>query len=63
MSKHPLDHDRGASTSRLEKFAAVERGAQPSAASKLLQQRPRTQSETRAKQFARIERALKAVAP
>jgi hypothetical protein len=63
MSKHPLDHDRGASSSRLAKFAAVERSEQPSAASKTLQQRPRTQSETRAKQFARIEREMKAVAP
>lgn len=57
MSKHPLDRQSGASKSRLEKFTEVEKASLPSAATKTLQRRPRTNDgESRAKAFSRIER-------
>lgn len=56
MSKHPLDHERGGSSERLKKFTEVERGEQPSEASKALQRRPRGESEKRLEKFTKIER-------
>lgn len=56
MSKHPLDHDHGASTARLKKFLEVERAKHPSAATKALQQRERPKGSAVLKAFARIER-------
>lgn len=56
MAKHPLDHDHGASKGRLEKFTAAERATQPSAATKDLQKRGRTQGAGKVKAFTRIEK-------
>lgn len=56
MSKHPLDHDRGASKGRLERFTAAAKADMPSKATMALQQRPRTQSDGKLKAFSRIEK-------
>lgn len=56
MSKHPVDHARGASSNRLARFAEVERAERPSEASKTLQRRAQTQGSARTKAFARIEK-------
>ncbi|MCB1391250.1 MAG: hypothetical protein KDK12_19220 [Rhodobacteraceae bacterium] len=57
MSKHPLDHDHGASKGRLEKFTAAEKAEKPSKATKDLQQRPRTKSDGKLKAYTKIEKS------
>ena len=60
MSRHPLDHQDGASPSRPERFAEIERkraaeGSHP--ATKAVLKRPKARTEgTRLKEFSRVER-------
>ncbi|HPD94046.1 MAG: hypothetical protein H6900_04730 [Rhodobacter sp.] len=56
MSKHPLDHDHGASGSKMAKFAEIERGKQPAQATKDLQQRERAKGDAKLKAYSKIER-------
>lgn len=58
MSKHPLDHGRGGSISRMERFVQVERAEKPSDASKKLQQRAKNETGSRLDKFIRIERGV-----
>lgn len=60
MTRHPLDHDHGASTGRLKKFIEVERANAPRPASKTLQQRAHEDAGTRLEKFTRIERGVRA---
>jgi hypothetical protein len=60
MSRHPLDRQEGASPSRAERFAEIERkkgeeGSHPAA--KKAHRQPKDRSEsTRLKEFTRVER-------
>jgi hypothetical protein len=64
MSRHPLDRQDGASPSRPERFAEIERkqaaeGSHP--ATKSVLKRPKDRAEgTRLKEYARVERGDKA---
>lgn len=56
MSKHPLDHDRGASTARALAYTRPERREGLHPATRALHQRPRGASTRRVENFARTLR-------
>ena len=57
MSKHPLDHAKPATGQRTARFVESEKATTPSAATRSLQQRPRTQGDGKLREFTRIERS------